>query len=137
MITKNFSFKELYNSDTALLNGIDNYPYDKGVRDGLKRLATELLQPIRDRLSLPILVTSGYRCPELNRLVKGVATSDHQKGFAVDIKCSNMKLLWDTINEMVKEGLVFDQLINEYNLSWIHISLRPITNRMQILKTSK
>ena len=91
--------------------------------NNLTYLVKEILQPIRDKYGKPITVTSGYRCPSVNRMVGGSANSQHVKGQAADIKCEDNKELWNLIVEMIKEGdIVVGQLIDEKKLSWIHIS---------------
>jgi uncharacterized protein YcbK (DUF882 family) len=38
------------------------------------------LDPLREAYKKPIIVTSGFRCEELNRLVGGSKTSHHRTG---------------------------------------------------------
>ena len=85
---------------------------------------------IRDR----IIVSSGYRCPELNKAVGGARTSQHTLGQAADIHTkSNSKESNKQLFELIKQlKLPFDQLINEYNYSWVHVSYSN-RNRRQIL----
>ena len=129
-----FSFSELTFSSKARELHIDNTPFSYEVADNLANLTENLLDPIRDAWGKPLHVNSGYRCPALNKAVGGKPTSQHLKGEAADItagsKAENKRLF-----EMIKEsGLVYDQLINEYNYSWIHISLkRDGENRKQIV----
>ena len=100
----------------------------------LKALADNVLDPLREWYGKPITVNSGYRCPQLNRLVGGAASSQHLKGEAADItagsKEANRKLF-----DYIKSHLPFDQLIDEKNYSWVHVSYkRDGNNRKQILK---
>ena len=119
----NFTIEELTYSKTAIDHNIDNTPGEKELKQ-LNKLIKSLLQPIRDAYGSPIHVNSGYRCEELNKLLKGSKTSQHMKGEAADITCENNKKLWDIINQMIKDKqITVGQLINEYDLSWIHISL--------------
>ena len=67
-LSKNFTLKELTRSNTALRLGIDNEPSKEGIYK-LTLLATELLQPIRERLSAPIRISSGYRSPQLSEVI--------------------------------------------------------------------
>lgn len=84
----------------------------------------KLLQKIRDVYGYPIKITSCYRCKKLNTIVNGSKTSDHLTASAADIKCSDNKKLWNIILKLRDEGKIqFGQLINEYNLKWIHISI--------------
>ena len=93
-----------------------------------------MLDPLREWYGKPVTVNSGYRCPQLNRMVGGAASSQHLKGEAADItagsKEENRKLF-----DYIKSHLPFDQLIDEKNYSWVHVSYkRDGNNRKQILK---
>lgn len=129
-ITANFTFDELIYSPTANRLGIDNTP-DKETKEKLIRLAKEILQPIRNKWCSAIVVTSAYRCEALNKAVGGSKTSQHRLGEAADIKVGSKaqnKYLFNLIYKMIKSGeLKVGQLIDEYNYSWVHISL-PRTN---------
>ena len=131
---KYFTISELTYSDKARELHIDNTPFSLTIIDNLTDLTENLLDPIREAWGKPLHVNSGYRCPALNKAVGGKPTSQHLKGEAVDIttgsKGENMKLF-----EMIKDsGLVYDQLIDEYGFSWIHISLKKDgKNRKQIV----
>ena len=126
----NFSIKELCYSKIATEEKIDNTPNIK-VCDNLVNLIFYCLQPLRDKLGKPIIVTSGYRCEKLNRhpKVMGVINSQHLYGQAVDIKVNGAKpaILIDWID---KSGIPYDQLINEKN-KWVHISYVKGHNRRQ------
>ena len=132
-LTENFTYEELIKSDTARIRKISNIP-DEHQKKNLKRLAKDLLQPIRDAYGKPITVTSGFRCEELNRAVGGSKTSAHRYGLAADILCDDNRRLWNVILSLRDEGKIdFDQLIDEKNLKWIHIGLSEGKNRNQIL----
>lgn len=120
---KYFTITELTKSATAKRNGIDNKP-SATVERKLVALIEKVLDPLREAYGAPIIVTSGYRCEKLNRLVGGAASSQHVKGEAVDIrtvsdKPEDNKKLYDLI---LKLKLPFDQLINEYGYDWVHVS---------------
>ena len=129
-LTKNFTLEELVFSITANNHGINNTPSAEA-RACLKRLAVEILQPIRDAWGKPIVISSGYRCPKLNAIVGGVKNSQHILGQAADIKASNPSengKLHALIKRMVKNGQIkVGQLIWEYgnktNPKWVHVSL--------------
>lgn len=125
-LTNNFTLEELIKSETANKKKIDNIPTEKE-KANLKRLCEDVLQPIRDKWEAPIIVTSGYRCKKLNDAVKGAKNSSHLYGLAADIKIKDMKKikdLWNLIRYMMDKGEIeVDQLIDEYNYSWIHISV--------------
>ena len=133
---KYFTIDELCASDTAERKKIDNTP-NADARLRMQRLIEQLLDPIRASWGAPITVNSGYRSPALNRAVGGVATSQHVKGEAADItvgSTADNKRLFDKIVELQKAGrIAFDQLIDESNYAWVHVSYRSGKNRNQIL----
>ena len=134
---KYFTIKELTKSATAQRLGINNDPSIE-VTQNLNALVEKILDPLRKAYGHPIIVTSGYRCERLNRAVGGAATSQHVKGQAADIRCTadtraGNKKLYDLI---IKLGLPFDQLINEYDYDWVHVSF-SIRNRRQKLAAIK
>lgn len=134
-ITTNFTLNELIYSSTADRYNIDNTP-SQFEYNNLVKLCKEVLQPIRNKYGEPIKVTSGYRCPELNRKLKGSSSSAHLKGLAADIDTPNNEKLFNIIISMMHKGEIdVDQLIDESNYSWIHIGLKenPKDNRNQIL----
>ncbi|MDR0692348.1 MAG: peptidase M15, partial [Prevotellaceae bacterium] len=101
--------------------------------ENLTNLVDKLLDPVREQWGKPIRVNSGYRSMAINMAVGGAATSQHLKGEAADItagsKEENKKLF-----ELIKSGYVFDQLIDETDYTWLHVSLkRNGVNRKQIL----
>ncbi|MDD3038249.1 D-Ala-D-Ala carboxypeptidase family metallohydrolase [Bacteroides sp.] len=129
---KHFTIKELSHSDTAILKGIDNYPTAEAIIN-LTALVNNVLDPLRERYGKPIRVSSGYRSAILNRSVNGATSSQHRLGEAADITVGsreeNRKLF-----EIIKNELTFDQLIDERNFSWVHVSFREGRNRKQVLK---
>ena len=130
-ITKNFTLDELVYSPTAKRLGIDNTPTED-VKEKLIILAQTLLQPIRDDWRSPIVVTSAYRSPQLNKAVGGSKTSQHMMGEAADLKVGDKeknKKLFNLINKLMQQGKIkVGQLIDEYNYSWVHVSL-PRVNK--------
>ena len=130
---KYFSIAELTKSETANKRKINNKP-TKEVENCLNQLIDNILDPLRKAYGQPIIVSSGYSCPELNKAVGGARTSQHTLGQAADIHTtSNSKESNKQLFELIKQlKLPFDQLINEYNYSWIHVSYSN-RNRRQIL----
>ena len=130
-----FTIKELTNSSTAKKLGIDNTPTPE-IRVKLNTLISAL-DKIRERYGKPIKVTSGYRCPELNRAVGGAVNSDgtpksqHCKGEAADLVGEN-KAETKKIFEIAKEIGNYDQLLFETNKAgsvWVHLSYKASGNR--------
>lgn len=133
-LSSNFTLEELITSSTAQKFRINNVPDEFHIVN-LSRLCREILQPIRNRLAQPLIVTSGFRCEALNRIIGGSKTSQHLKGEAADIVCDNNKKLWNIILNMItEEEITVGQLIDEKNLRWIHISLPDSKHKNQIIK---
>lgn len=129
---KYFTISELTKSSTAKAFNIDNTPTPEVV-DNLEYLIDNLLDPIREAWGKPIYINSGYRCEELNKIVKGVKKSQHLKGQAADITTKSIegnKQLFDLIRT---GGFIFDQLIDEAKYTWVHVSYNHQKNRRQIL----
>ena len=129
----NFTIKELCNSDVAKKYKINNTPSIK-VCDNLLLLITRVLQPLRDKLCKPMIITSGYRCEKLNTLIGGVSNSQHLTGQAVDFIVNDMNIN-DLFRFIKNSGIIYDQLIEEHskNKKWIHISY-SLKNRRENLK---
>ena len=86
----------------------------------LRALAQDILQPIRVFFDNPVIITSGYRCPDLNKAVKGSNNSQHLYGEAADFYVKN-----------ISKEKVFEWIVNSSNIvygqailepSWIHIT---------------
>lgn len=133
---KYFSIDELSASTEARKMGIDNTPtWEAEIK--LHYLVVCLLDPLRERYGYPIHVSSGYRCPRLNKAVGGAPTSQHIKGEAADIYVTNRRdkaMLFSMIYYL----LPFDQLIWEKGddeaPAWIHVSYREGDNRRECLR---
>lgn len=126
----NFKISEFINSDVALKYNINNMP-DLNSLDNILNLIIYCLQPLRNLLNKPILITSGFRSKDLNNKVGGVKNSQHLNGCAADFIVQSLKP--KNIVEIIKKSdIEFDQLINEKNL-WTHISFVKNKNRKQIL----
>ena len=130
--TKHFTVNEILRSQTALQLGIDNTPKDDKTIENLN-YTLERLEEIREAYGEPIIITSGYRCPELNAAVGGASNSQHRKGEAVDI-------VWDIdLIYFIMEHFKFDQMIREKkgNTKWIHLSSRKENQRGQTFSIVK
>lgn len=129
---KYFTIAEFVRSETADRRAIDNR-LPKELLPNVQALVNNVLDPLREAYGKPITVTSGFRCPALNKAVGGSATSQHMSGQAADITAGSReenRRLFYLVQEL---GLPFDQLIDEKNYSWIHVSYRVGINRNQVL----
>jgi hypothetical protein len=137
-LSKNLSLSEATKSNTAIKNGINNNPTDEHL-ENLKVTAEKIFQPIRENFKVAIGVSSGYRSKELNTIIGGSRTSQHCKGEAFDLDADMYgKVTNKQIFEFIRDNLEFDQLIEEFNYSWIHVSYKKGgPNRMMVLKATK
>ena len=136
-LSKNFTLSEITHSNTAKRLGIKNEPTETHLQN-IQHLVDDLLQPLRDAVG-PIRISSGYRNPSLNRAIGGSHSSQHCKGEALDLQFwkageINNKVIYDWI---LQSGLKFDQMINEFDFAWIHVSLKAKDNRRQVLEAYK
>lgn len=136
-----FSLEELTRSQTATRQGIDNEPNDME-KSNLLRLAW-FLESLRSRLRMNhgepmyIIVSSGFRCEELNTAIGGSKTSAHMQGLAADISCPKLtplELSRFIANHMADEG--FDQVIHEFE-RWVHVGLSNGLPRYEELTAQK
>lgn len=130
---KYFTIAELCASSTATAKGIDNTP-TPGITQNLERLVANVLDPLREAWGKPIVVTSGYRCPELNKAVGGAKNSHHMQGMAADISTGNKVDNRRMFQKILDLGLPFTQLIDEKGFSWIHVSYDTSNLKRQVLK---
>ena len=135
-LSKDFRLDELIKSNIGTRLGIDNTP-DAHVVKNLTALCKNVLQPVRDQFGSTI-VSSGYRCAELNAAVGSSSNSQHKTGCAADFECANASNL--DVAHWISKNLKFDQLILEFydasnpRSGWVHcsyVSDRP--NRNQVL----
>ena len=116
-LSRNFNLDEFLN--------LKKYPYNEIPTQCLVNLqfgVATILQPLRDALGCPIIINSGYRCPQVNKLVGGVANSQHMSGCAADIRPADLKKFWACI-EFLEKSPCTDQLLCAS--SWCHISWQP------------
>lgn len=127
---KHFTLDELTLSQAAARKGLLNVPTPQ-VFDNLRDLVKHILDPLREHLGKPVVVSSGYRSKGVNALIGGAVNSQHCLGQAADIKVPGM-----SVAELVKTirllGLPFDQLIDEFG-SWVHVSYSPQHRRKALI----
>ena len=139
-LSKNFTLSELTKSQTAVRKNIKNEPSTAHV-ENLIHLAETVLQPIRNHFGKPVVISSGYRSPELCEAIGSSSKSQHARGEAADFEImgvDNMQLaMW------INKNTDFDQLILEFyepgdpNSGWVHCSAVREGSRGQVLKASK
>ncbi len=127
-LSKNFSLEEFTASDTATRKGIVNQPNAEQV-ENLKMVASTL-EVIRELVGQPVHISSGFRCPALNKAAGGSLKSAHMEGLAADIWVQGMNA--KALAHMIADaGIPMDQLI--YEGSWVHVGLALETPRNQVL----
>lgn len=116
-----FTIKEMTKSQTAKLYHIDNTP-DKEVIKNLKKVMY-ILDMVRVYMEKPIFVNSGYRCKELNEIVRGVQKSMHTKGLAADFRTEKKEDI-STMFEFLKKNQKDFKIIELINYTtFIHIGV--------------
>lgn len=130
--SKYFSVKEFTHSDTAVKKGINNIPKADYLVQNIQKSA-EKLDKLREYLGFPFIVSSWFRCDELNKAVGGSLSSDHRNGFAIDLTTRKLDVI--TFAKSLAEAceklkIPYDQII--YEQTWVHISFAP-RNRGQKL----
>ena len=123
---KNFKLSEFFVSSTADKNGIKNEPsLDERatIERNINLLVDNVLDPIRDKFCAPVIITSGYRCPQVNRLVGGVDNSQHMSGCAADfhVKGFTPSMMYEVFL-YIFNTLEYDQLIYYRSKNIIHVS---------------
>lgn len=134
LLTPNFTLAELVASQTAARLGIDNTPSPEIIEN--LRSTAALLEECRTVLgNKPLIVSSGYRCPELNKAVGGVPGGAHVAGKAADFVRPGLSVATVCQRLAGTPGLRFDQIIREFDqrgAGWVHIAWSA-TPRMQVL----
>lgn len=134
-LTEHFTLEEFTDSQTAARQGIKNIPReDTPERRNIQRTA-EVMESVRTILGdKPILISSGYRCPQVNAAVGGAKTSAHVHGLAVDFSCPGFGTplqICKALKPHMAE-LEIDQLIHEYD-TWVHLGLSATSARHMAL----
>lgn len=130
---KNFKLSEFFVSSTADKNGIKNEPsLDERatIERNINLLVDNVLDPIGDKFCAPVIITSGYRCPQVNKLVGGVNNSQHMSGCAADFHVMGFtSSMMYQVFLYVFNTLEFDQLIYYHSKNIIHVSYVENGNR--------
>lgn len=126
MLTAHFKLREFTRSSEAILHGICNEA-PLAVVSNLQHLCQEVLEPLRLWYGKPIVISSGYRCQALNKVVHGVTHSLHCSGEAADIVFPNVQDGW-RLYSYLRDHLPHDELLWEHqgNKRWIHVALRNL-----------
>lgn len=132
-LSEHFTLDEMMASVTARRLGIRNIPIPNEIRN-LGLLCQNLLEPLRRKLNQPIIVTSGFRCEKLNKVVGGSPTSQHRYGQAADIRVNGLSP--EALYLIIKtSGLQYDQLILEQTKTgnWVHVSYTKHNRKQNLL----
>jgi len=137
-LSEHFWLNELTQSETAEAHGITiRVELESDVDFNLRNLVSTILQPLRYRVGHPLKITSGYRPPEVNKLVGGAETSQHLTGEAADIYSDQLSL-YELSRQVIRGVLPYDQMIAEYDEGVLHISRTQAgDNRRQALSRYK
>jgi zinc D-Ala-D-Ala carboxypeptidase len=134
-LSKHVTMEEFCYSPTAIKKGINNsmglIAIDKAIQ-----LCENVFEPLRKHLNVPIKISSGFRCYQLNKLIGGSSSSQHTFGEAFDLELTDRKLF-----DWIIKNVEFDQAIYEFgndaHANWFHISYRKGNNRKQALRAIK
>lgn len=130
-LTTHFSLSEMCRSATAERLSLDNTPTQEAI-ENLTYLCTNLLEPLREHLGVPLVINSAYRCPSLNVAVNGSTSSFHLYGCAADVRFTNADSAQHplaSIFRYVYNYLPFTEMIAENitpggAVGWVHLALQ-------------
>jgi hypothetical protein len=134
-LSAHFTLAEAVKSQTAVRLGIDNTP-PAVVIEATKAVAEHILEPVRAHYGIPIIPTSWFRCPKLNRLIGGKQNSQHVRGEAVDFEVAGVPNV--DVARWISNNLEYDQVILEFydginpNSGWVHVSYAEHLRRMAL-----
>lgn len=135
-LSEHFTLWEFLRSDKATELGLMQKQLNVSdeIVNNLRALCVNVLEPLRLAVGT-VIISSGYRCPELNEAINGSKNSQHMKGEAADIihpMAGGNRLMY----KWIRANVIYDQLINEHNYTWIHVSFTTRRkNRQHAFKT--
>ena len=143
-LTEHFTLEEMTRSNIARQKGVKNEPNESQI-ENLKLLCEYILEPIREKIGCPLVISSGYRSEKINTLVGGSKTSQHLLGSAADIqifdKTKTNTDLFNIIVSMVKNNEIqVGQVIWEFGETepnWVHVSIPSSRHRNEIMRASQ
>ena len=138
-LSEHLDLSEVTRSTDAKRRGISNEPTAEHI-ENFKVLAEKVFEPIRNHFKVPIFISSGYRSAALNKAIGGASSSQHLLGQALDLDMdsSSSGVTNKMIFDYIKNNLEFDQLINEFDYAWVHVSYNNKgKQRKQILDAKK
>jgi len=141
-LSDNFTLAELTKSQTAVRKNISNKPSTDHINN-LIHLAETILQPVREHFGKPVMISSGYRSPELCEAIGSSSKSQHAKGEAADFEIHSIDN--KELATWIAANCAFDQLILEFyedtdpNSGWVHCSVKKELeeSRKQVLRAKK
>ncbi|AXM95723.1 D-Ala-D-Ala carboxypeptidase family metallohydrolase [Pseudomonas plecoglossicida] len=133
LITPHFTLDEMTVSQLAAREGLDNTPPPEAYAN--LQLLCSALEQVRSLMGAPIIVSSGYRSPELNKRVGGGVASQHMQGLAADFTVPGVSPR-NLVQRISDSRVPFDQLILEFD-HWVHLSVSPGVPRRQVLTVRK
>ena len=136
-LSPHFTLEEACKSQVALRLGIDNSAPPPAIAR-MRLVAERILEPVRNRYSVPIVPSSWFRCPALNEAIGSKNNSQHTTGDAVDFEVPGQAN--PDVARWISDNLDWDQMILEFfregdpYSGWIHCSYVGAGNRRQILR---
>lgn len=140
-VSPHITLAEATKSQTAVRKGINNTPSATELQR-MRIVAMRVFEPVREFIGQPLLVSSFFRCIELNKAIGGASTSQHALGEAIDIDGDPYGVSNKEIFDYIRKKLVFDQLIwefgNDNEPDWVHVSYTTrYPNRKQVLRAHR
>ncbi|MDD2049286.1 D-Ala-D-Ala carboxypeptidase family metallohydrolase [Pseudomonas putida] len=132
-LSEHFTLAEMTVSENAARLNIDNSPNAETLIN-LRRLCA-FLEQVRQLVNQPVLVSSGFRCNQLNEVIGGSVQSAHVDGLAADINVPGLTPR-ELAQRVSDSPLMFDQLILEFD-QWVHVGLAVAAERRQLLTIRK